>query len=70
MGQIITVELKFEEMSKEECISKLIEQGFNACLDNGVVMVTVASEVERNRAEKAIKELGLRGSWGSREVIK
>lgn len=63
------VELRFEEMSKEECISKLIEQGFNACLDNGAVMITVASEAERNRAEKAIKELGLRGSWGTRGVI-
>ena len=56
-------------MSKEETTEKLKEMGFNASLENGVVMVTVKLDAERNGVSKAIKELGLRGSWGTRGVI-
>ena len=56
-------------MSKEETTEKLKEMGFSANLESGVVMVTVKLDAERNRVSKAIKELGLRGSWGTKGVI-
>ena len=56
-------------MNKKECIKALTEKKFTACLEDGVVMIEVKSEAERSRANKAVKELGLRGSWGTRGVI-
>ena len=55
-------------MSKEECVEKLNETGFKTCLEDGVVMITIQSESERARAGRAVKELGLRGSWGTRGI--
>ena len=56
-------------MNKTEVITELKQQGFTACLENGVVMIEVKSEAERARAGKAVKELGLKGSWGTRGAI-
>lgn len=53
-------------MDKAETIEQLKQQGYAATLDNGVVMINVLTEAERVRATKAVKALGLRGSWGTR----
>lgn len=53
-------------MDKDEALKKIIELGFAASMEDGTVMITVKSEAERNRARKAVNELGLRGSWGTR----
>lgn len=47
-------------------MNKLNEYNFTAYLENGVVMIEVKNNAERSRAIRAIKELGLKGSWGTR----
>lgn len=53
-------------MDKTQAITELKQQGFAASLKNGVVMIEIESEAERTRAVRAVKELNLRGSWGTR----
>lgn len=53
-------------MDKTQAITELKQQGFAASLENGVVMVEIESEAERIRANRAVKELNLCGSWGTR----
>ncbi len=55
-------------MDKAQAIINLKDQGFKAILDNGIVMIEVANETERSRANKAVKDLDLCGSWGTRGV--
>jgi len=51
-------------LSKEECATKLSEMGFNATLISGVIMITAEDENTAKKANKAIKELGYKSSWG------
>ena len=51
-------------MSKEDTVEKLKAQGFSANLESGVVMVTVRSQREWDGAKRAVKDIGLNGSWG------
>lgn len=53
-------------MDKYQAITELKQQGFTATLENGVVMIEVESEAERAKANRAVKELNLCGSWGTR----
>ena len=53
-------------MSKEETATKLSEMGYNAVLDSGVIMITVADEKTAKKANKAVKEIGYNSSWGYR----
>ena len=55
-------------MNKSDAQKALTEKGYKANIEDGVLMIEVASEVERSRANKAVRELGLRGSWGTRGV--
>jgi hypothetical protein len=38
--------------------------GFNATLISGVIMITAEDEKTAKKANKAIKELGYKSSWG------
>ena len=53
-------------MSKEEATTMLSEMGYNAVLDSGVIMITVADEKTAKKANKAVKEIGYNASWGWR----
>ena len=51
-------------MSKEECATKLSEMGFNVTLTSGVIMIMAEDEKAAKKANKAIKEIGYKSSWG------
>lgn len=53
-------------MSKDQAVSQLSNLGFNATLESGVIMITVADEKTAKKANKAIKEIGYDASWGWR----
>lgn len=53
-------------MTKPELVRLLCDAGYQAIDEAGVVMVLVASEAERARAYKLIKESGYNASYGSR----
>lgn len=51
-------------MTKEQYANKLSEMGFTVALISGVIMITAEDEKTAKRANKAIKELGYKSSWG------
>lgn len=53
-------------MSKEEYATKLAEMGFTVALINGVIMIMSEDEKTAKKANKAIKEIGYKSSWGWR----
>ena len=53
-------------MDKEQIADKLTEMGYNAVLENGVIMCTLASEKAARGLKKTLKELSYNGSWGYR----
>lgn len=53
-------------MNKDQAVSQLSNLGFNAVLESGVIIITVADEKTAKKAEKAIKEIGYDASWGWR----
>lgn len=53
-------------MNKDQAVSQLLNLGFNAVLESGVIIITVADEKTAKKAEKAIKEIGYDASWGWR----
>lgn len=53
-------------MSKEKYALKLSEMGFTVALTNGVIMITAEDENTAKKANKAIKELDYKSSWGWR----
>lgn len=53
-------------MSKDTAVSQLSNLGFNATLESGVIMITVADEKTAKKANKAVKEIGYDASWGWR----
>lgn len=53
-------------MSKDTAVSQLSNLGFNATLESGVIMITVADEKTAKKANKAVKEMGYDASWGWR----
>lgn len=52
--------------SKDNAVVKLLEMGFKAVNDGGVVMITVPTEKAIKKAQKAIKDIGYKCSWGIR----
>ena len=52
-----------EKVSKTEAVRMLVERGFVAALENGVVMVRAKNFSD---VEKAIKDIGYDASWGWR----
>lgn len=53
-------------MSKEQAVLQLSNLGFNAVLESGVIMITVADEKTVKKANKAVKDIGYDASWGWR----
>ena len=53
-------------MTKQDCVNRMISMGYKAALESGVVMIEVASEAERSRVKKAVKDIGYTESWGTR----
>lgn len=53
-------------MSKEEYATELVKMGFKALLECGVIIITIESEKDAKKANKAIKEIGYKSSWGWR----
>lgn len=53
-------------MTKEQYANKLFEMGFNVSLISGVIMIMSEDEKTAKKANKAIKELGYKSSWGWR----
>ena len=51
-------------MTKEQYANKLTEMGFTVALINGVIMITAEDENTVKKANKAIKEIGYKSSWG------
>ena len=51
-------------MTKEQYANKLSEMGFNVSLISGVIMIMSEDEKTAKKANKAIKELGYKSSWG------
>ena len=56
-------------LTKKDTVKKLSDSGFHAKLESGVVVIEIASEAERLRAKKAIKDIGYDASWGTRGII-
>lgn len=53
-------------MTKEQYTAKLLEMGYNAVLENGVIMIAVTDEKTAKKANKAVKEIGYNASYGVR----
>lgn len=53
-------------MNKDQAVSQLSNLGFNATLESGVIMITVANEKTTKKANKAVKAIGYDASWGWR----
>ena len=51
-------------MSKEECVTKLSNLGYEATLENGVVMITIKNENLLKTVKKTLTEIGYNSSWG------
>ena len=51
-------------MSKDEALTRLSEMGYNAVLESGVIMITVADEKAVKKANKAVKDIGYDSSYG------
>lgn len=52
--------------NKDQAVSQLSNLGFNATLESGVIMITVADEKTAKKANKAVKEIRYDASWGWR----
>lgn len=52
--------------NKDKAVSQLSNLGFNATLESGVIMITVADEKTAKKANKAVKEIAYDASWGWR----
>lgn len=55
-------------MNKDQAVSQLSNLGFNAVLESGVIIITVADEKTAKKANKAIKEIGYDASYGIKIV--
>ena len=51
-------------MNKDEALTRLSEMGYNAVLESGVIMITVADEKAVKKANKAVKDIGYNASYG------
>ena len=51
-------------MNKDQVVSQLSNLGFNAVLESGVIIITVADEKTAKKANKAVKEIGYDASYG------
>lgn len=51
-------------MTKEQYANKLSEMGFNASVLNGIVMIVAKDEKDARKANKAIKDIGYKSSFG------
>ncbi|MBO7713943.1 MAG: hypothetical protein J6S85_10265 [Methanobrevibacter sp.] len=50
--------------SKDEAVTRLSDMGFKAINDSGVVMITIPTGKALKKAQKAIKDIGYKCSWG------
>lgn len=57
-------------MNKEDCVAMLLDMGYLATLESGVVIIIVESESALKKANKAIRSIGYDASWGTRMVRK
>ena len=56
-------------MTKDETVAELKERGFNAFLENGVVMISMRiSNTNVRNIEKLLRSIGYKASWGVRNV--
>ena len=53
-------------LQKDEAVKRLSEMGFKAVNESGVVMITIPTEKAIKKAQKAIKNIGYKCSWGIR----
>lgn len=52
--------------SKDEAVTRLSDMGFKAINDSGVVMITIPTEKAFKKAQRAIKDIDYKFSWGIR----
>ena len=54
-------------MTKDETVSELKSRGFDAFLENGVVMINMPITSNKiNQVERLLKSINYRASWGVR----
>ena len=55
-------------MTKDETVSELKSRGFDAFLENGVVMISMRiSNTNVRNLEKLLRSIGYKASWGLRD---
>lgn len=56
-------------MNKQDVVTRLISVGYDAYLENGVVMVQMPITTSRiRRMENLLRSIGYRASWGAVNV--
>lgn len=56
-------------MNKQDVVTRLISVGYDAYLENGVVMVNMPITTKNlNTVGKILKSIGYKSSWGARNV--
>ena len=54
-------------MTKQEAVSELISRGYDAKLEDGVVMINMPITSNKiNQVERILKSINYRASWGVR----
>lgn len=55
-------------MNKEDCLAMLLNNGYRATLESGVIILSLDNEKSLKRAFKEVRNMGYKASLGARIV--